>query len=241
MGRGLNVALTYHTDTLNDGSCESLSYACTTDVYQTVNPSLLNPLIEGPGDLVNASRWQRLELTEFIDQSGIPSLNLYPQFVGPHWGRVTSFSLNQSTLAPGRFAHSDFSVDPEVFVRHGTREYAMNYSAVATIGAQLDVSDNVSVSCSPSNHFLGSNNAFAQSQCSPGTDALCRNIGSGHAFNPITGKPYLPNSALRGDYLRVLAEFWADGPKSETPPGHWFTILATVLDAPSFNFRWNDG
>lgn len=23
----------------------------------------------------------------------------------------------------------------------------------------------------------------------------------------------------------MLAEFWADGPQSETPPGHWNTIM----------------
>ncbi len=28
----------------------------------------------------------------------------------------------------------------------------------------------------------------------------------------------------RGDYTRVLAESWADGPDSETPPGPWFRI-----------------
>jgi hypothetical protein len=30
----------------------------------------------------------------------------------------------------------------------------------------------------------------------------------------------------------VLAEFWADGPDSETPPGHWFVILNEVADHP---------
>jgi hypothetical protein len=34
----------------------------------------------------------------------------------------------------------------------------------------------------------------------------------------------------RGDWGRVLAEFWADGPASETPPGHWFTIANDVSD-----------
>ena len=33
-----------------------------------------------------------------------------------------------------------------------------------------------------------------------------------------------------GDYTRVLAEFWADGPDFETPPGHWFVILNAVND-----------
>jgi len=53
---------------------------------------------------------------------------------------------------------------------------------------------------------------------------------SGHALNPITGKPYAPEIVPRGDYARILAEFWADGPTSETPPGHWFTILNYVSD-----------
>ena len=33
---------------------------------------------------------------------------------------------------------------------------------------------------------------------------------------------------------RGLAEFWADGPDSETPPGHWYVILNDVSDHPSF-------
>ena len=32
----------------------------------------------------------------------------------------------------------------------------------------------------------------------------------------------------------MLAEFWADGPDSETPPGHWFTIINYVHDHPQF-------
>jgi len=42
----------------------------------------------------------------------------------------------------------------------------------------------------------------------------------------------------RGDYARVLAEFWADGPDSETPPGHWFTILNYVNDHPNFERKY---
>ena len=30
----------------------------------------------------------------------------------------------------------------------------------------------------------------------------------------------------------MLAEFWADGPDSETPPGHWFVIANYVTDHP---------
>ena len=54
--------------------------------------------------------------------------------------------------------------------------------------------------------------------------------GPGHPVNPATGDRYRPQPVPRGDYTRVLAEFWADGPDSETPPGHWFVILNTVND-----------
>jgi hypothetical protein len=58
---------------------------------------------------------------------------------------------------------------------------------------------------------------------------------SGHSVNPTTQAPYETQMVLRGDYTRVLAEFWADGPDSETPPGHWFTILnELVADHPDF-------
>jgi hypothetical protein len=56
---------------------------------------------------------------------------------------------------------------------------------------------------------------------------------TGHTVNPVTGAPYDPQMVPRGDYARVLAEFWADGPESETPPGHWFVILnEAVSDHP---------
>jgi len=40
-----------------------------------------------------------------------------------------------------------------------------------------------------------------------------------------------------GDWTRALAEFWADGPKSETPPGHWNVIANTVSDQLAPNLR----
>ena len=42
----------------------------------------------------------------------------------------------------------------------------------------------------------------------------------------------------RGDYVRVLSEFWADGPDSETPPGHWFVLLNYVSDRPQLLKKW---
>ena len=32
--------------------------------------------------------------------------------------------------------------------------------------------------------------------------------GQGHEVNPITGEPYEVNMVPRGDYARVISEFW---------------------------------
>ena len=50
--------------------------------------------------------------------------------------------------------------------------------------------------------------------------------------NPVTGKPYAPNLVRRADFARARTEFWADGPSSETPPGHWNVLANDVSDSP---------
>jgi hypothetical protein len=55
--------------------------------------------------------------------------------------------------------------------------------------------------------------------------------GKGHPVNPVTGAPYTSDVVERSDFLRVVAEFWADGPRSETPPGHWNVLANAVADA----------
>src|SRR3990170_3552326 len=59
----------------------------------------------------------------------------------------------------------------------------------------------------------------------------------GHPVNPVTGKPYDPDVVNQGDFARALTEFWADGPKSETPPGHWNVVANTVSDQLAPNLR----
>src|SRR6202158_5145114 len=43
--------------------------------------------------------------------------------------------------------------------------------------------------------------------------------------------------ARQGDFYRAIAEFWADGPASETPPGHWNVLANAVSDQLAPNFR----
>ena len=52
----------------------------------------------------------------------------------------------------------------------------------------------------------------------------------GYAVNPHTGQPYAPQIVRQGDFGRVVAEFWADGPRSTAPPGHWNEIANDVSD-----------
>ena len=42
--------------------------------------------------------------------------------------------------------------------------------------------------------------------------------------------PTQPELVRRGDFYRVVSEFWADGPRSTAPPGHWNEILHDVTD-----------
>lgn len=64
----------------------------------------------------------------------------------------------------------------------------------------------------------------------------------GRSVNPKTGQPYDPVMVKRATFYRSLAEFWADGPNSETPPGHWNTLANYVLDEmpkKGLDYKWN--
>ncbi|HKC92217.1 MAG TPA: vanadium-dependent haloperoxidase, partial [Candidatus Limnocylindria bacterium] len=70
-----------------------------------------------------------------------------------------------------------------------------------------------------------------------GGNALGSNGGRGHTTNPVTGRPYATETVRAGDFYRAIAEFWADGPNSETPPGHWNVLANAVSDKLSPNLR----
>jgi hypothetical protein len=70
-----------------------------------------------------------------------------------------------------------------------------------------------------------------------GNNPLGTNDGQGRTLNPSTGAAYVPEVVNQGDFTRALAEFWADGPDSETPPGHWNVIANTVSDQLSGNLK----
>ncbi len=224
---------------LQDGSNEVGGYASL--YYQPVNPPLF---VEVPGnpDIADLNRWQPLGFTQFIDQSGNPFGNFTPPFVSPEWGRVLPFSLNRNSAEIFKRGGNDYWVyhDPgpppyldTAAVGGLSEEYKWGYALVAIWSSLLDPADGVLADISPAS--LGNISEY------PADVFAYRDFydlfeggdtGQGYAVNPKTGRPYEPQVVHRADYYRVLAEFWADGPASETPPGHWFTIFNYVSDQP---------
>jgi hypothetical protein len=116
--------------------------------------------------------------------------------------------------------------------------YKWAFALVAVWSGHLDQDDGVMIDISPASN--GNTAALPQvfEEFPAFYDLLNGgNQHAGHDLNPVTGAPYEPQLVPRGDYTRVLAEFWADGPTSETPPGHWFTILNYVTDHELFERR----
>jgi hypothetical protein len=130
---------------------------------------------------------------------------------------------------------------PPVYIQESSEDgiddpYKWHFSLVASWSSHLDPNDPTMIDISPGalGNFDLANypETFEEYKTfydfTNGGDA-----STGHALNPTTGMPYAPNMVKRSDYARVLAEFWADGPDSETPPGHWFTLMNYVSDHPN--------
>ena len=212
---GVEIAETILEETIDDGSFELDGYLDLS--YMGANPPLVvdDP---GVGDAAEPDRWQPLQLAEAITQNEQVQVQPLQFFIGPHWGSVTPFALDPSPdglpIDPG--TPPLFSEDPDAFIA----------AAVEVLEYQrsLDVSVNERRDYGPA---------------SIGNNSLGSNDGSGHATNPVTGQPYAPNELAVADFGRVVAEFWADGPSSETPPGHWNTVANFVSDDPQLERRIN--
>jgi hypothetical protein len=200
---------------LKDGSNEANGYASTD--YKPVNPPLV---VAKPGTtMTDPNRWQPLQIEHMISQNGIPVTNGVQQAVGPDWGHVATFALpaGGSTGVP---------IDPGPPPRLGdaATDQAFKVQAVEVIrlSSQLDPTIGTTVDISPG---------------ATGNNDLGTNDGAGHPVNPSTGQPYPPDVVNQGDFGRVMAEFWADGPNSETPPGHWNVLANLASDGLAPDLR----
>ena len=226
---GACIADLYIARGLADGSNEADDYASI--AYTPVNDPLA-PSEPGNPTLADPDRWQPLDLEHFIGQSGIVEDDI-PEFVSPEWGRVTPFALAEDDRAVHRRDGADWHVyhdpGPPPTLRGPLAEhYRWGFALVARWSAALSPDDGVTIDIAPSG--IGNIPALPRSIEDYPAFYDGNPHGPGHAVNPATGEPYEPQVVPLGDYTRVLAEFWADGPDSETPPGHWFVILNAVSD-----------
>lgn len=230
---------------LQDNANEQNDYANL--FYEPVNP-YLTPVFPGNPDILDPNRWQPLSLDIFIDQAGNPIPVKVPDFLSPEWGIVSPFALTEEHRTIYERDEFEYWVyfDPgappyldTLGVGNGNSEdYKWGFSLVSIWSSHLDPSDGVLWDISPGS--IGNIQNLSETldyrdfyKLLEGGDS-----GMGHAVNPHTGQPYDQQLVPRGDYARVLAEFWADGPDSETPPGHWFTLLNYVNDHPLFEKRF---
>lgn len=231
---GNYIANCYIDYGLQDGSNEEDGYA--NIYYQPVN----RPLSLGSGKFGNPSlfdpnRWQPLAIDNFIDQAGNP-IATTPEFLSPEWGQVAAFALSENDKTTYNRGGFDYQVyhdpgQPPMLGGDLSDEYKWGFALVAIWSGQLNEDDGVMIDISPAS--LGNIESLPTNfedyrafyNLSDGGDT-----SRGYSVNPVTGLPYQEQLVPRGDYGRVLAEFWADGPDSETPPGHWFVLLNSVSD-----------
>jgi hypothetical protein len=211
-----------------DGANEAGSYENLH--YEPVNPPLL-PTLPGNPDIVDPNRWQPLTIDFFIDQSGNPIVGGAPDFQSAEWGIVKPFALQPDDLTVYERDGDEYWVyhdpgAPPLFGGVGDELYRSGFEQVVQWSGLLDPTDGSMIDISPN---------------ARGDNSLGSNDGSGYTENPVTSQPYAPQIVPAGDYYRILAEFWADGPASETPPGHWFTIANYVSDHPLCEKRYAGG
>ena len=229
-----------------DGAREQSDY--NNAFYQPINFPL-NPNLTNDFLTTNPNRWQPLSLNGFVDQSGNLIEGDVIDFLSPEWGAVNGFALtdNEKTIYNrGGNTYSVFN-DPDAppyLNENDTRSsksYKWGFSMVSVWQSHLDTSDNVFWDISPKTiGNINFNSLPTNYEEYPDFYKFFEggDISQGRDINPITQQPYEEQVVPRGDYARVLAEFWADGPDSETPPGHWFTILNYVNDNPFLEKRF---
>ncbi len=213
-GVGNSVAAAVSAWFINDGARQLQSYAdypTNQGGYVSVNPHMATGF--SGTNVVKVNRWQPLVIASALDQNGNP-VGSYQSFLGAQWLGVRPFALSRTSsnvpwIDPG---------PPPQLNGAGDAEFRNGVVEVIRRSSELTPDDGVFIDISPGDF---------------GNNDLGTNDGIGHSLNPATGSPYLPNVVRRGDFARVLAEFWADGPNSETPPGHWNVLANAVSDHPS--------
>lgn len=233
---------------LQDGANEANNYR--NKAYKPLNDTL-NISNRGTPGLRKPNHWQPLQITTRRDQAGNP-IKATQSALSPEWGDVDPFALRDSNyvkkirkrtgkdykvwLDPGPPPYLDTS-NPSCL----KSQYKWNFCMVSVWQSHLAPTDTTKWDISPGN--LGNLQDYPDSF--KNYDSFYNffkgggaGMGKGYDKNPVTGQPYQKQMVKRADYGRILAEYWADGIASETPPGHWFAIYNEIASKPGFDKKW---
>jgi hypothetical protein len=175
---------------------------------------------ELPGTtMVDPNRWQALFFRgNRFDQFGQPIAEATQRHLTPFWGQVKPFALTAADRSPNGVYH-DQGAPRKLGGPTDSAFKQIDALTVIRLASQLDPNDGVMIDISPASRGNTPNAPFTESY-----DQV------GYPVNPITNQPYTPQMVKRGDFARVVAEFWADGPRSTAPPGHWNEVANDVTD-----------
>jgi hypothetical protein len=224
--------------------------------YDPINP-VMRPNLPGNTNLQHPNRWQPLSVRKYVDErGGDKSLADWVQilvlgrdvFLTPSWGDVVPFSLTEEDRkmvsrddVPCQI-YMDPGAPPHIGVEGdslGDAAYKWNFLLNVLWSSHMDPADGVMIDISPQG--IGSTGKL------PDTFSEYKqfyNLMEGgseskvHKVNPYTNKPYKKNIVPRGDYARVIAEYWVDAANTYTPPGHWVKNMQDVSDSPLFKRKW---
>lgn len=196
----------------DDGANEANGYVDTTGWAAENKPMVVDQI---GTNVDEPDVWQQLNLGTAETQNGIVLDTSVQPYVGAHWREVEPFAVERHD-GTGLYGDIKGGVDTEPGYPSVTQPQMADWIVeMIRKEAMLDTADGEMWDIGPGAY---------------GNNSLGTNDGHGHALNPVTGQPYAENKILRGDFTRVLAEFWADGPTSETPPGHWLVLANEVSD-----------
>jgi len=213
---GNRIGFSVIEQALLDGANEANGYADTSGYIAKNDPLVFD--LSGT-ELSDPNAWQPLAFDYLVTQNGIPIGKSIQTFLGVNWREVSTFALPKPTS-------NTIAFDPGPPPNLGTateNEFLDAAVEVIRFSSYLDPSSNEMIDISPGallNNTLGFND------------------GTGRTLNPVTEEPYPANLVRHADYGRVLAEFWADGPSSETPPGHWNALHNEITDHTLFERRY---
>lgn len=213
------------------------------------NPSneFLRPDLPGTGSLNNPNRWQPIQIQPYIQRKGNDKtlkdwnyllIDGNTLFLTSHWGEVFSFALpttdNSLHFDPGK--PPLFNPDDTA----STEAYRWGFQMVQEWSASLDPKKPKKWNVSPKAiTSMDEHLPKTLSEYQTYYNNIKNNLRGKASKNPYTKTSYPKNIVKQGDYCRVIAEFWVDGPNTKSPPGHWLEFLGKISYHPNFKRKWN--